>query len=97
MTKTCPRCNQQHVKPGTFCSRRCANSRSYDTELRQRRSDDQRRYMASDRSTEHRQLLSDVSVDLPGWTWRTNGETRTADEWMVLPPVDTDDDDWIYK
>ena len=52
--------------------------------------------MASDRSQEHRQLLSDVSADLPGWTWRTNGETRSVDEWMVLPPVDVDDDDWIY-
>jgi len=25
--KTCPKCNTEHTKPGTFCSRTCANSR----------------------------------------------------------------------
>lgn len=25
--KTCPKCNATHQKPGTFCSRKCANSR----------------------------------------------------------------------
>ena len=31
-TKECPKCYQTHTKPGTFCSRSCANSRGPRTE-----------------------------------------------------------------
>jgi len=27
--KICPKCNTEHKKPGTFCSRSCANSRTW--------------------------------------------------------------------
>jgi Zn finger protein HypA/HybF involved in hydrogenase expression len=27
--KQCPKCNTEHNKPGTFCSRTCANSRDF--------------------------------------------------------------------
>ena len=27
--KICPKCNSTHTKPGTFCSRKCANSREF--------------------------------------------------------------------
>ena len=30
--KTCPKCNKEHTKPGTFCSRPCANSRQFTAE-----------------------------------------------------------------
>ena len=30
--KTCPKCNIEHNRPGTFCSRVCANSRKWSEE-----------------------------------------------------------------
>lgn len=32
--KNCPKCNKVHSKPGTFCSRSCANSREHSAETR---------------------------------------------------------------
>lgn len=36
--KLCPRCNNSHEKPGTFCSRKCANSRTFSEESRIKKS-----------------------------------------------------------
>lgn len=36
--KTCPKCNEKHQKLGTFCSRRCANSRQWSDEVNKKRS-----------------------------------------------------------
>lgn len=36
--KTCPKCGKEHEKPGTFCSRICANSRKWTDEQKQQRS-----------------------------------------------------------
>jgi hypothetical protein len=30
--KICPKCNTEHNKPGTYCSRKCANSRIFSSE-----------------------------------------------------------------
>lgn len=30
--KVCPKCKEAHEKPGTFCSRKCANSRTWSEE-----------------------------------------------------------------
>lgn len=30
----CPKCNQEHNKPGIFCSRKCANSRTHSKETK---------------------------------------------------------------
>ena len=32
MIKLCPKCNIEHKKPGTYCSRICANSRLWTNE-----------------------------------------------------------------
>lgn len=37
--KTCPKCETQHSKPGTFCSRSCANSRTWTEEINRKRGD----------------------------------------------------------
>ena len=37
--KECPKCNNQHTKDGTFCSRKCANSRIHSIETRQKQSE----------------------------------------------------------
>ena len=36
--KICPKCGAEHTKPGTFCSRACANSRSFSAETNTKRS-----------------------------------------------------------
>ena len=36
--KICPKCNTQHEKPGIFCSRSCANSRTWTPEINAARS-----------------------------------------------------------
>jgi len=36
--KYCPKCNTKHNKPGTFCSRSCANSRTWSEETNLKRS-----------------------------------------------------------
>ena len=32
--KICPKCNSEHDKPGTYCSRTCANSRVFSDEAK---------------------------------------------------------------
>lgn len=34
----CPRCGNGHEKPGTFCSRKCANARQWNPEDKERKS-----------------------------------------------------------
>ena len=36
--KICPKCQIEHEKQGTYCSRKCANSRSFTVEARQKKS-----------------------------------------------------------
>jgi hypothetical protein len=36
--KACPRCNSIHAKPGTYCSRSCANSREQTDEIKSKKS-----------------------------------------------------------
>ena len=53
-TKTCPKCETEHSKPGTFCSRACANSRQWTEEHKKVFSEKQKEYMARDESEGHR-------------------------------------------
>lgn len=41
--KTCPKCGIEHKKPGTFCSRSCANSRIFSLEANKRRAESNRK------------------------------------------------------
>ena len=36
--KQCPKCGTAHLKPGTFCSRKCANSREWSDSQKEDRS-----------------------------------------------------------
>lgn len=36
--KICPKCGNEHDKPGMFCSRACANARTWSVESKQKRS-----------------------------------------------------------
>ena len=37
-SKECPKCGTPHLKDGTFCSRKCANSRTWSSATRRKRS-----------------------------------------------------------
>lgn len=50
--KVCPRCTTAHEKRGTFCSRACANSRSWSSEDREKKSRSARAFRASLESEE---------------------------------------------
>lgn len=54
MKKTCPKCGTEHSKPGTFCSRACANSRQWTEEHKKVFSEKQKEYMSREESEEHR-------------------------------------------
>lgn len=53
-TKTCPKCGTEHSKPGTFCSRVCANSRQWTEEHKKVFSEKQKEYMSREESEGHR-------------------------------------------
>lgn len=44
--KTCPKCQAPHNKPGTFCSRSCANSREWSEETLRKRAASNRKARA---------------------------------------------------
>jgi hypothetical protein len=43
--KVCPKCNTQHEKSGIFCSRKCANSRSWSDEAKKAKSISLKKYI----------------------------------------------------
>jgi hypothetical protein len=45
--KICPKCDTEHDKSGTYCSRSCANSRSFTKESRDKKSDANKKYWSS--------------------------------------------------
>lgn len=45
--KVCPKCQSNHEKPGTFCSRSCANSRQHQDSTKRKQSLAAKRYFSS--------------------------------------------------
>lgn len=43
--KICPKCNGEHEKLGTFCSRKCANSRAFSEVSKTKKSISQKKYL----------------------------------------------------
>jgi 5-methylcytosine-specific restriction endonuclease McrA len=43
----CPKCGTPHTNKGTYCSRKCANSRIFSEESKQRKRDSQNKYWNS--------------------------------------------------
>lgn len=41
--KICPKCGVEHTKSGTYCSRSCANSRTFSPEVNERRAESNRK------------------------------------------------------
>ena len=47
VSKICPKCGEIHTKSGTFCSRKCANSRVFTAESKQKKSDSNKKFWES--------------------------------------------------
>lgn len=45
--KVCPKCKQEHEAKGTYCSRKCANSRTFTEESRAKTSSSMKKYLSS--------------------------------------------------
>ena len=58
MTKICPKCNTEHTKPGLYCSRSCANSRSFSNEAKMKKSVASKKFYNS-LSPEKKQEIAD--------------------------------------
>jgi 5-methylcytosine-specific restriction endonuclease McrA len=70
--KTCPKCNIEHIKPGTYCSRTCANSRTWSEEINAKRS----AKMAGKPST---RVIADMDK------WRTNRKLSALAKYNATP------------
>lgn len=79
--KNCPKCDQLHEKPGTFCSRKCANSRVWNEEDKKKKSIANKKYaieqgMNSDLSAEFVSTKNclNCGVDIVPLKKRSNGK-----------------------
>jgi hypothetical protein len=45
--KICPKCSKKHLMSGTFCSRKCANSRTFTKESREKTSESMKQFFSS--------------------------------------------------
>jgi len=94
-TKICPKCDAEHIKPGKFCSRACANSRQWNDEHKKVFSLRQKEYMSRDESEEHRekrrlqvQILLAQGVMGKGYKGEEEEEEnimRNPDDYFLLP------------
>jgi hypothetical protein len=50
--KECPKCKSFHTKPGTYCSRKCANSRTFSEETKEKKRIASKKYAAQFSSEE---------------------------------------------
>lgn len=56
--KICPKCNTEHNKNGTYCSRSCANSRTWTEEDKQKKSEANKKFLETN---------VHPSLGKPGW------------------------------
>jgi len=54
--KTCPKCNTEHSKSGTFCCRSCANSRTFTAETNDKKRNSNLKFYSNFTSEERKEL-----------------------------------------
>ena len=77
--KTCPKCGDPHEKPGTFCSRRCANSRTFSEDAKRLKSEKNKQHwqtLDEDSQEQRRKQLSDVQAE---------GNKVVQEYWKCVP------------
>ena len=57
--KLCPKCNTEHSKPGTFCSRSCANSREWSDEAKKQKGKALKKFIEENPSWYERRAATD--------------------------------------
>jgi hypothetical protein len=58
MKKVCPKCGTLHEKNGNFCSRSCANSRSWTADAKQKKSKALKKFIAENPTWEEHRLAA---------------------------------------
>ncbi len=92
--KKCPRCGTKHTKPGTFCSRTCANVREHSEEDKQNKAESVARYYKTEAAEVHRWKLTHIGKALQT-SRRPDGtyEMPTEDDMeSPLPPTEYEDE-----
>jgi len=56
--KECPKCGTKHEKKGTFCSRACANSRTWTEADKEKKRMSVNKYYATDKSIAQREAVT---------------------------------------
>ena len=56
--KVCPKCNKEHEKPGTYCSRSCANSREWSSVAKNKKSIALKKFIADNPSWKEKQAAT---------------------------------------
>ena len=99
MMKNCPKCGTEHKKPGTFCSRACANSRQWTEKHKKVFSEKQKEYMSREESEGHRYKKSIQAKMLKragimgnaAPVERPEDVMTDPDDYFLLPPRDESD------
>lgn len=68
--KDCPRCSAMHNKPGIYCSRKCANVRSWSEETNEKRRKKLLQWSQSDLNKENLQKAKVRSKQVNEQRWR---------------------------
>lgn len=74
--KICPKCGNTHEKPGTFCSRRCANSHTQSPETNRKRSESNKKSFKKKSNDEY------SVASLAGW--ETRGGKKFVGEYSIV-------------
>ena len=57
--KQCPKCNAEHEKPGIFCSRKCANSRTWSDEAKKQKGTTLKKFIQDNPMWHERRIATD--------------------------------------
>lgn len=60
--KFCPKCNSEHIKPGVFCSRSCANSRNFSAQAIEKKSIATKKSWKIDKEKRLRTVIENAKV-----------------------------------
>jgi Zn finger protein HypA/HybF involved in hydrogenase expression/predicted nucleic acid-binding Zn ribbon protein len=76
--KICPKCGTTHEKPGTFCSRSCANSRNFSNETKEKKRKAGLEFYSQFTDEERQKFISDkkLKYDFPAAQRKVQAKNR---------------------
>lgn len=78
--KICPKCKSEHTMSGVYCTRKCANSRSFSEESKNKKSIANKKYWSSlsiEEKDEKYKLLSEIALE-------KYSQSIMIEDWEVL-------------